>query len=496
MSDPFLEACGIGKRFGGVTALSGVDLAVRPGEVLALLGENGAGKSTLMKILAGVLSPDEGSIRVNGEEVRFRNAAAALRSGVALIHQELNLAPNLDVATNIFLGREPRRFGILDRKTMRREARRFMEMAGIQVDPSSPVSELSPGRRQQVEIAKALSTDARLLIMDEPTSSLSQGETERLFEVIRSLKESGVAVVYISHRLGEVKRVADRVSVLRDGRNAGELDRDRISHDAIVRLMVGRELSAFFPAPPERKGNRVLEVERLRTPAHPGHEISFSVRSGEIVGIAGLIGAGRSEVLEALFGIRPPIAGRIRVDGEKVRVRRPQDAIRAGLALVPEDRKIQGLVPEMGVTENLSLAALRRDRRAGGFIGLRAERELAATMSAAMRIKAASTVSQMSGGNQQKVVLGKWLAMAPRVLLLDEPTRGVDVGSKREIYDLMVSLAADGKAVLFVSSDLEEILGMSDRVLVMHEGGLAGEIARGDADEESVMRLATGSPLP
>lgn len=496
MAGPFLEASGIGKRFGGVTALSGVDLSVHPGEVLALLGENGAGKSTLMKILAGVLAPDEGTVRVNGEDVRFRNAAAALRSGVALIHQELNLAPNLDVAANIFLGREPRRFGILDRKTMWREARKFMEMAGLQADPSAPVSELPPGRRQQVEIAKALSTDARLLIMDEPTSSLSQRESERLFEVIRSLKESGVAVIYISHRLGEVKRVADRVCVLRDGRNAGELDRDGISHDAMVRLMVGRELSAFFPAPPERKGSVVLKVERLRTSAHPGHEIGFEVRAGEIVGIAGLIGAGRSEVLEALFGIQPPSGGRILVAGEEIRISRPQDAIRAGLALVPEDRKLQGLVPEMGVTENLSLVSLGRDKRGGGFIGLRAERQLAATMSAAMRIKPAPTVSRMSGGNQQKVVLGKWLAMSPQVLLLDEPTRGVDVGSKREIYDLMVSLASEGKAVLFVSSDLEEILGMSDRVLVMHEGRLAGDLARGDADEESVMRLATGSPVP
>lgn len=465
------------------------------GEVLALIGENGAGKSTLMKILAGVQPADEGELRVRGEAVRFRSTAEALRAGIALIHQELNLAPNLDAASNVFLGREPRRFGMVGRAAMRREARRFMEMAGLAVDPAAPVAGLSPGQRQQVEIAKALSTDARLLIMDEPTSSLSQGEAERLFGVIRALKERGVAVIYISHRLGEVKEVADRVSVLRDGRNAGELEREEISHDAMVRRMVGRDLSAFFPEKGRKAGEVLLEVEGLRTAAHPGSEVSFAVRAGEIVGIAGLVGAGRSEVLRAVFGVDRRGGGRVRVAGAECGARHPREAIRTGLALAPEDRKMQGLVAEMGVAENLSLASLWRDRLAGGFLNRKAERELAREMGRAMRIKAATTVSRMSGGNQQKVVLGKWLAMRPRVLLLDEPTRGVDVGAKREIYELMVALAGEGKAVLFVSSDLEEILGMSDRVLVMHEGCLAGELARGEADEERVMQLATGARI-
>ncbi|WP_193213398.1 sugar ABC transporter ATP-binding protein [Luteolibacter marinus] len=490
-----LEASGIGKRYSGVRALGGVDLTLERGEVLALIGENGAGKSTLMKILAGVQEADEGEIRIDGKPVRFRSVADAMDAGIALIHQELNLAPNLDAASNIFLGREPRKFGLIDETRMRREAAGFLEMAGLAMDPAAGLEGLSTGKLQQVEIAKALSVDARILIMDEPTSSLSQAETEVLFGVIRSLKSRGVAVIYISHRLGEVTELADRVSVLRDGANAGELARGEVDRERMIRLMVGRDLSEFYPGHAGVPGEVLLEVEKLRTSYWPDHEVSFRVRAGEVVGVAGLVGAGRSELLRCLFGIDRPLAGVIRVRGVEFEPENPRRAIAAGLALVPEDRKTQGLVLEMGVPDNLALASLWRDRRRGGWVNEAAVDELERRMGEAMRIKAApgQAVGLLSGGNQQKVAFGKWLAMEPAVLLLDEPTRGVDVGAKREIHTLMAGLAERGKAVLFVSSDLEEVLGMADRVLVMHEGRLAGELDRGEASEESVMRLATGT---
>ena len=495
---PILEVRGVEKRFSGVHALKGVDLRLHEGEVLALLGENGAGKSTLMKILAGVQRADAGEIRMDGKVVDFHSVGEALEQGIALIHQELNLAENLDVAANVFLGREPRRWGLLDTGRMHREAGVWLEKAGLDVEPSTAVGELTIGRRQQVEIAKALAVDARILIMDEPTSSLSDSETRVLFGVIRELKRRGVAVIYISHRLGEVKEVADRVTVLRDGEWAGDLEKGEITHEAMVKKMVGRDLDAFFPRRQGKVGEEVLRVTDLRTTAHPGHSLSFSVRAGEIVGVAGLVGAGRSEALQAVFGVDRRLAGTVEVSGKTVKPDDPRAAIGAGLALVPEDRKRDGLVLEMGVPENLSLAALGRDALPGGFRRGSAERRIENEMGAAMKIKTAGegqVVGRMSGGNQQKVVIGKWLAMDPEVLLLDEPTRGVDVGAKHEIYLLMEALAERGKAVLFVSSDLVEVLAMSDRVLVMHEGRLAGELSRGEATEESVMAMATGGTI-
>lgn len=495
---PILEVRGVEKRFSGVHALKGVDLQLREGEVLALLGENGAGKSTLMKILAGVQRADGGEIRVDGEPVDFHSVGEALEKGIALIHQELNLAENLDVAANVFLGREPLRWGLLDTGRMHREAGVWLEKAGLDVEPSTAVGELTIGRRQQVEIAKALAVDARILIMDEPTSSLSESETQVLFGVIRELKRRGVAVIYISHRLGEVQEVADRVTVLRDGEWVGDLEKEEITHEAMVKKMVGRDLDAFFPRRQGEVGEEVLRVEGLRTLAHPAESLSFSVRAGEIVGVAGLVGAGRSEALQAVFGVDRRVAGQVEVSGTQVKPDDPRAAIAAGLALVPEDRKRDGLVLEMGVPENLSLVSLSRDATPGGFRRGSAERRIEAEMGEAMKIKTAGAgqaVGRMSGGNQQKVVIGKWLAMEPEVLLLDEPTRGVDVGAKHEIYLLMESLAERGKAVLFVSSDLVEVLAMSDRVLVMHEGQLAGELCRGEATEESVMAMATGGEI-
>jgi ribose transport system ATP-binding protein len=471
-----------------------VSFSVGSGEVVAVLGENGAGKSTLMKILAGVQLPDTGEIRLDGEAVQIRSVEEGLARGIALIHQELNLATNLSIGANLFLGREPVKRGLIDEREITARSRILLERVGLDLDPSTLVGDLTIGRQQLVEIAKALSIEARLLIMDEPTSSLSQGETERLFEVVKDLRANGVSILYLSHRLGEVIELADRVVVLRDGKNAGELSRDEISHDRMVSLMVGRDLSQFYAHTSHPPGDVVLSVSGLRTPAHPGHTIDFELRAGEIVGMAGLVGAGRTELLQTLFGITPARGGTITVDGATLTIHDPRTAIAAGLALVPEDRKQQGLIIEMAVADNLSLASIARDQRAG-FLNFAAERDLTAEMTERMRIKTPSPrqiVRFLSGGNQQKVVLGKWLAMKPKVLLLDEPTRGIDIGAKREIYALMEELARQGMAILFVSSDLEEVIGMSDRVLVMHEGRLSGELPRGELGEEAIMRLATG----
>jgi len=492
---PLVEVRGISRQFPGVRALDDVSLTVGHGEVLAVIGENGAGKSTLLKILAGVQPPDSGAILVDGRPRRFRGVEDALQAGIALIHQELNLADNLDLAGNIFLGREPRRLGLLDLAAMRREAAGWLRLVGLDLDPGTPLAELPIGRQQLVEIAKALSTRARLLIMDEPTSSLSARETETLFRVVKDLRSRGVSVIWISHRLGEVAELADRVVVLRDGRNAGAIPhRAAIEHERMIRMMVGRDIDRLARRPSHPPGEVVLAVRNLRTPAHPSHPISLEVRAGEIVGIAGLVGAGRTELLTTLFGVTPAVAGSVAVGGRAVTPRSPLAAIAAGLALVPEDRKQQGLVLEMAVRENISLVALWPEGRAG-FIDFARERRLAAEMIAALAIKTPGdrqAVQFLSGGNQQKVVLGKWLAMKPKVLLLDEPTRGIDVGAKAEIYDLVHRLAGQGLAVLFVSSELEEILTLADRALVMHEGRLAGELARGELTEENVMRLAAG----
>ena len=494
MTAPLLEVRQLRKSFPGVRALKGVSLTLARGEVLAVIGENGAGKSTLMKILAGVQRADSGELLIEGRAVEIRSVHDALGQGIALIHQELNLADNLDVAANIFLGREQLRAGLIDKARQRREAREFLRAVGLDVDPAVLVSTLTIGHQQLVEIAKALSVNARVLIMDEPTSSLSSHEAENLFKVIRELRGRGVSIVYISHRLGEVRALADRVTVLRDGANAGDLGRDEIDHARMVKLMVGRDLSQFYPHKPHAAGETVLEVKGWRTRAHPRHPLSFGVRAGEIVGVAGLVGAGRTELLAALFGVEPAVGGVLRVAGRPVAPQSPREAIAAGLALVPEDRKKQGVILEMAVRENLSLASLRRDQRRG-FLNRRREADISAEMMGSLRIKTPhdrQIVQFLSGGNQQKVVLGKWLALRPRVLLLDEPTRGIDIGAKQEIYKLMEELARQGVAILFVSSEMEEILGMSDRALVMHEGRLAGELARGELSEEAVLHLATG----
>jgi ribose transport system ATP-binding protein len=495
MSAPLLEVRRLAKSFPGVRALKGVSLSLARGEVLAVIGENGAGKSTLMKILAGVQRADSGEIFIDGKPLEIRSVHEALALGIALIHQELNLADNLDVAANIFLGREMLRGGLIDTHRLRREAKQYLDAVGLDVSPATLVSSLTIGHQQLVEIAKALSVNARVLIMDEPTSSLSSREAQNLFEVIRDLRAHGVSVVYISHRLGEVRELADRVIVLRDGENAGELAREEIDHARMVKLMVGRDLSQFYPHESHTPGESILEVSGLRTAAHPHQPLSFRVCAGEIVGVAGLVGAGRTELFTALFGVEPAVGGMMRVAGSEVAPQSPHEAITGGLALVPEDRKKQGVILEMAVRDNISLATLRRDQNCG-FLDRRRAAEISVEMIRSLQIKTPhdrQLAQFLSGGNQQKVVLGKWLALRPHVLLLDEPTRGIDVGAKQEIYRLMEELARQGVAILFVSSEMEEILGMSDRVLVMHEGRLAGELTRGELSEEAIMHLATGS---
>lgn len=490
-----LEVREVTKSFPGVLALRGVDLTLGRGEVLAVLGENGAGKSTLMKILAGVQAADEGTFFLEGKTVRIDSVRAAMAVGIALIHQELNLAENLEIAANIFLGRELRRFGLLDDETMREEAAKYLAMVGLEVDAAMEVGMLPIGKQQLVEIAKALSVDAQVLIMDEPTSSLSQTEAEQLFVVIKDLVSRGVSIIYISHRLSEIGQIADRVMVLRDGENAGELMGAEINHQAMVQLMVGRDLDRFYQRSQHALGEVRMEVHGLRTAAYPDHETSFQLAAGEVVGVAGLVGAGRSEILEALFGVVPALGGEVWINGQQVRISSPQEAIAAGLALVPEDRKTQGAILDISILENISLASLRRDARGGAFLNLEAENELAQEGIKNLSISTPGVeqyVRYLSGGNQQKVVLAKWLVMKPQVLLLDEPTRGIDVGAKEEIYGLIEALAQQGMAILFVSSELEEVMGLSDRVLVMHEGAFSGELGGDECTEERIMSLATG----
>ncbi len=497
MSPSLLSARGISKSFPGVQALQDVSLQLNRGEVLAVVGENGAGKSTLMKILGGVYRPDAGIIEWEGRPVAIGQVDQAQKLGIVLIHQELNLAENLDVAGNMFLGREPTWGGPLGliRPRLARDAEPILRRLGFDASPRTRVAELSIGQQQLVEIARALSLRSRVIIMDEPTSSLTQRETDRLYDVIRDLKRDGISVLYISHRLKEVETIADRVVVLRDGRNAGELRREEISHEAMVRLMVGRELRQFYRrSRHEATARPVLQLRHVHW-QEGKPPISLELRGGEIVGLAGLIGAGRTELAETVFGIRRRVSGEILLDGHAVVVRHPIDAIEAGIYLVPEDRRSQGLVLEQTIRFNLSLASLK-DLQRLHLVATRREVALAEQQRRDLNIRCPSirqTVALLSGGNQQKVVLGKWLSRKPRVLILDEPTRGVDVGAKSEIYALMDQLAQEGVAILMISSDLEEILGMSDRVVVMHEGRLAGELGRGQLSEEAVMRLATGA---
>jgi ribose transport system ATP-binding protein len=492
---PVLQMKGISKRYPGVIALHNVDFEVLPGEVHALMGENGAGKSTLMKILAGAETRDTGDILIHGEPAGTYGPQEAMDLGINIIYQEFNLVPHLSVAENIFLGREPagRVPGFINFRQLYHDASAVMASMGCSVDVRMEVDRLSVAQKQMVEIGKATSRNSIVIAMDEPSATLTDHELKNLFELIRNLKAQGVGVIYISHRLEEVFGLCDRVTILRDGEFVATLRTEETSRDEIIKLMVGRTLTESIPKRPAPRGEPLLEVRGL-TRKGVFEDISFTVYRGEVLGIGGLVGAGRTEVARAIFGADPLDAGEIWMHGQRIHPRSPRDAIRYGIGLVPEDRKSLGLILNMVVRENTTLANLDLLSMLG-FVNRRREREVAEAYQRDLRIRTPSIeqeVRNLSGGNQQKVVLAKWLFTESNLLIFDEPTRGIDVGSKVEIYELMNRLAADGKAMIMISSELPELLGMSDRILVMHEGRLSGELSREEATQEKVMQLATG----
>ncbi|WP_028452137.1 sugar ABC transporter ATP-binding protein [Chitinilyticum aquatile] len=485
---------GINKAFGPVRVLEGVEFRLGAGEIHALMGENGAGKSTLMKILCGVYQADAGGIEVDDHPVHIRNTRDAEHLGIAIIHQELNLIPQLSVMENMFLGREPRRFGVIDTATMKKNCREYLKLLGTeQIDPECEAGLLSIGQQQMVEIAKALSLNAQVLIMDEPTAALTDREIELLFGIMTDLKNRGVGIVYVSHRMEEIFRICDKISVLRDGQFVGERRIVDTGFDEIVRMMVGREIGERFPTRSVTLGEERFRVEQLADEGQIS-DISFSVRAGEVLGVAGLMGAGRSEILKTLFGINRKTNGSVSLEGIPLNITKPHEAIAAGIGFVTEDRKSQGLVLSMSVRENITLTNLGGYARAGVVnggaesrsVGKQIERLKIRTRDAELDVKS------LSGGNQQKVVFAKWLEIAPKVLLLDEPTRGVDVGGKAEIYHIINELAGQGVAIVMVSSELPEVLAMSDRILVMHQGRQAGIFDAKTATQESIMAAAAG----
>ncbi len=493
---PLVHMRGIVKSYPGVLALRGVDLRVDPGQVMGLVGENGAGKSTLLKVLAGAVPADAGTVEIDGTPLELRNPRDSQQAGIAVIYQELMLAEHLSVAENVFAGREPgRRWRGVDFGAMRRATARLLEELGVDASPDDQVGRLNMARRQMVEIARALSMDARVIVMDEPTSSLTEDEVKTLLALVRRLGKRGVSVVYVSHRMREIFAVADTITVLRDGKLVGVKAVADVTPNQVVTMMVGRDLVDMYgtrpaPRPPSTP---VLDVRGLHAGPHV-KGVSFTVSAGEIVGMAGLVGAGRTETALAVFGLNSPTDGSVHVDGKLVSLRNPREAIAAGMAYVPEDRKQQGLFLGLPVRANISAASLG-DVCVRGLVSGRRETALSRRLTGELRVRTPSVetpVRTLSGGNQQKVVLARWLARRPRVLILDEPTRGVDVGAKAEIYRLIRTIAAEGVAVLVISSELPEVLGLSDRVLVMCEGRLVGDLSAHDAGEERVMALATG----
>jgi ribose transport system ATP-binding protein len=483
---------GIGKAFGPVHVLEGVDFNIAGGEIHALMGENGAGKSTLMKILSGSYTADTGSILIDGKPVTIRSSTEAEALGIAIIHQELNLIPQLSVLDNLFLGREPNRFGVIESGRMRAAAGAWLQKVGAgHIDTTREAGALSIGQQQLVEIAKALSLNAHVLIMDEPTAALSDREIDTLFRIMSELKAQGVGIIYVSHRMEEIFKVCDRISVLRDGHFVGERQIHDTNFNEIVKLMVGRELHERFPARTVERGAVRLQVENLTDERN--YDINFEVRAGEVLGIAGLMGAGRTRILKTLFGVHPRTSGRIVLDGKPISIRNPHEAIAAGIGLVTEDRKSQGLILGLSVRENATLVHLDKYAHAG-IVNSRAESAAVQELIGELHIRtrdAELDVKSLSGGNQQKVVFAKWLARPPKVLLLDEPTRGVDVGGKSEIYTIINQLAAGGTAIVMVSSELPEILAMSDRILVMREGRQAVILDAKTTNQEEIITAAT-----
>lgn len=493
---PMLKMTKITKSFPGVKALEDVNLTAYGGEITALMGENGAGKSTLMKILSGVYKKDSGTIEIDGEEVQITGIKEAESLGVTIIHQELSVLPNLTVAENIFLGNEKtNKFtGRIEKRLINERSKMFLEQIGCKIEPSTLVKNISVGEKQMIEIAKALTKNSKIIIMDEPTTALTDVETKKLFEVIKSLKEKGIAVIYISHRMEEIFAICDKVVVLRDGKYVGEERVKDINNDKLINMMVGRNIEEQFPYKEYKKGQVLLEVKNLNY-GNIVKDASLAVKAGEILGVAGLMGSGRTELAKTIFGEYKAASGEIYVEGKKVKINFTKDAISNGICYLSEDRKKEGLVLGMSVGRNMTLSNIEKYENKFKRIDQNAESKDVEEYIKKLKVKTPSSaqlIKNLSGGNQQKVILAKWLLVAPKVLIIDEPTRGIDVGAKKEIYELLNELKSMGKAIIMISSDLPEVLGISDRIIVMSEGRISGELAREDANQESVMKLAVG----
>ena len=492
-----IEMRGIDKSFGGNAVLKNAGFLLDDGEVHALMGENGAGKSTLMKILTGVYTKDAGQVIVDGKEVCYNNPQEAEKAGIVFIHQELNVLFDLTVEENMFFGKEIKKvFGICDRKAMRKRVQEILDMLGVDIDPTQRMDELSIGQQQMIEIAKALMVDAKVLIMDEPTAALTQSETEVLFKVVNSLRQKGVSIVYISHRMEEIFELCDRITILRDGTYIDTKRIADIDMNDIVKMMIGREIGERYPVRNSKIGDVAFEVKNLNCPG-AFENVSFEVRAGEVLGVSGLMGAGRTEIMQAIFGNMPNVTGQLFLDGKEIKNKNPQQAIQNGIGFITEDRKVEGLMLEESIMKNISLANLGRISN-GGVINKRKEQELVNKGIEELRIRCFGPqheCNNLSGGNQQKVIFAKWIYTNPKVLILDEPTRGVDIGAKKEIYNIINELAAKGVAIIMVSSELPEVLGMSDRVMVVREGEVRGILNKEEANQESIMTLATGGEL-
>ena len=492
-----IEMRGIDKAFGGNSVLKNAGFVLADGEIHALMGENGAGKSTLMKILTGVYTRDAGTVIVDGQEVVYKNPQEAEKAGIVFIHQELNVLFDLTVEENMFLGKEiHNRFGVCDKKAMRREVQKILDVLGVKIDPAEKMDQLSIGQQQMIEIAKALMVDAKVIIMDEPTAALTASETDVLFDVVRSLKKKGVSIVYISHRMEEIFELCDRITILRDGEYIGTRNIPETDMTEVVKMMIGREIGERYPERDVKLGDVVFEVKNLSCPG-VFQDVNFSVRAGEVLGVAGLMGAGRTEIMQSIFGNMPHVTGQIFMDGKEIHNKNPWDAMANGIGFITEDRKVEGLMLEESIMKNISLANLGSISK-GGVLDAKAEEEMVRNGIKNLSIRCTGPehlCTNLSGGNQQKVVFAKWIFTNPRVLILDEPTRGVDIGAKKEIYSIINDLAATGVAIIMVSSELPEVLGMSDRVMVVHEGRIGGFIDRDKANQENIMTLATGGQL-
>ncbi len=492
-NENILEIKGVSKSFVGVKALQNVSFQVRKGDVHALLGENGAGKSTLMKILSGAYNKDCGQIFVNGKEAEIRNTKDSERLGIAIIYQELNLIPDITVAENIFLARQPKKHGLLDWKKMTEDAEEILDYMDVAINPRAIVSSLSVAQQQMVEIAKAISLHSQLLIMDEPTSTLTEGETRKLFSVINNLKSKGISMIYISHRMEEIFEICDSYTVLRDGTfvHSGEIK--EVDVNQIIEYMVGRSLASVYPEKKNKVGEVILEADHISN-GKEVKDVSFSLRKGEILGFAGLVGAGRTETLKAVFGADSGAKGEIKINGKPVQIRSPRDAIKLGIGFLPEDRKKEGLVVDLPVLDNTVMAKPEKAMEHGMFSAKKAK-EICQKYIRELLIKTPSEMQMakfLSGGNQQKVVLAKWLNCEPEIIVLDEPTRGIDVNAKMEIYNIIVKLAEEGKSIIMISSEMPELIGLCDRVIVMHEGCVTGELDRRTLSQQQIMHYATG----